>query len=373
MEGIPFGQYRLLDELGSGGMGEVWRAYDTVTDRIVAIKVLPEHLAQDRGLRPAVPARGASGRETQPPARDSDTHPRGDRRPAVRGHAAGRGPRSADGPEQRAARPGPRSAHRRAGSQGAGRRSQGRAGSPRCQPKPSNILLEDDDFAYLIDFGIARATDETRLTQTGGVIGTLHYMAPESFRHRRRRCASRHLLAGLCVVRVLDRSASLSGRQSRTLDGRASQRTTAAAVSRQARGACGVRCRDRQGMAKIPDERYANTVRVGASGKRCHHNAESPAGHRTAATCPSRRRRGVSDFSADTTAIPPNNSAAATPSEPSKSWWRRKAIAIPAALMVVVLARGHRGGGVRHCTGPSERPRLQATLAFDGLNSSTRH
>lgn len=39
--------------------------------------------------------------------------------------------------------------------------------------KPSNILLEDDDFAYLIDFGIARATDETRLTQTGGVIGTL--------------------------------------------------------------------------------------------------------------------------------------------------------------------------------------------------------
>ena len=45
--------------------------------------------------------------------------------------------------------------------------------------KPSNILLDEDDFAYLIDFGIARATEDTRLTETGGMIGTLHYLAPE--------------------------------------------------------------------------------------------------------------------------------------------------------------------------------------------------
>jgi serine/threonine protein kinase len=47
--------------------------------------------------------------------------------------------------------------------------------------KPSNILLEEDDFAYLIDFGIARATRDTRLTGTGNAIGTFHYIAPSAF------------------------------------------------------------------------------------------------------------------------------------------------------------------------------------------------
>ena len=45
--GVRLGPYEIQSVLGAGGMGEVYRAHDTRLDRIVAIKVLPAHVAHD--------------------------------------------------------------------------------------------------------------------------------------------------------------------------------------------------------------------------------------------------------------------------------------------------------------------------------------
>ena len=180
MEGTPFGRYRLVELLGRGGMGEVWRAFDTATERVVALKVLPAHLADDPLFQQRFrrEARAAAG------LNDPHVVPIHDF-----GEIEGRlyvSMRLIDGSDlDSLLNRHPLEPDRAVGiieQVGYALHAAHRIGLVHRDVKPSNILVGEDDFAYLIDFGIARAAGETGLTGTGATVGTWAYMAPERFK-----------------------------------------------------------------------------------------------------------------------------------------------------------------------------------------------
>ena len=177
MDGTPFGRYRLLDLLGRGGMGEVWRAYDTETERVVALKLLPEQLSRDEEFERRF------RREAHAAARLNSPHVI-----PIHHYGAIEGRlyvdmRLVDGHDLQSELTGgplePARAVRIIDQVARALHAAHRVGLLHRDIKPSNILLDSDDFAYLIDFGISRAADDTRMTKSGNTIGTFAYIAPE--------------------------------------------------------------------------------------------------------------------------------------------------------------------------------------------------
>ncbi|WP_283612983.1 bifunctional serine/threonine-protein kinase/transporter substrate-binding domain-containing protein [Mycolicibacterium poriferae] len=181
MNATPFGHYRLQKLIGRGGMGEVYQAYDTRTDRVVALKVLPHHMAEDEVFQ------ARFRRESQSAAGINDPH-------VVPIHSYGEidgrlyldmrliegrnlGAMLAETEKPLGA---PFAVH--VVEQVAhALDSAHKAGLIHRDIKPSNILITGRDFVYLIDFGLARTAGEQALTTAGSTLGTLAYMAPERF------------------------------------------------------------------------------------------------------------------------------------------------------------------------------------------------
>jgi len=173
-ETLAAGRYRVERELGHGGMATVYLAHDEELGRPVAVKLLPERLADDDSFR----ARFL--REARLAGRLS--HPN-----VVRVYDAG----EADGrpfivmeyvPGTSVAESGRLPAARVAelGVQAcAGLQHAHEAGLVHRDVKPANLLVREDGVLKIVDFGIARAAESTRHTEVGTLLGTAAYLAPE--------------------------------------------------------------------------------------------------------------------------------------------------------------------------------------------------
>jgi len=196
------GRFVLGRPLGSGGMATVYHAWDRVRGAACAVKVLSDSLSRDEEFRARF-SREAEAVMSLAHERIVVVYGYGDDGPrqyiameyvpggTVREMLARRGPL----PEAEALRIAAEVADALAYAHG--------RGFVHRDVKPHNILLTADEHVKVADFGIARTLDGTKLTRTGSLVGSAHYVAPEQARGDRAGPAADQYALGVVLFEML--------------------------------------------------------------------------------------------------------------------------------------------------------------------------
>ena len=276
--GLRFGRFELLERLGAGGMGEVYRARDHGLDREVAVKFLAERFAEsrDRLTRFALEARAASAL----------SHPN-----IVTVHEVGELSgrpylvlELVEGPTLRELVAGGRALPVRRTLEIATQLAEGlarahAAGIVHRDLKPENVMVSRDGLVKILDFGLAKLREPANAeamtlastldpgsgaagphTLAGTVLGTIGYMAPEQARgaavdFRADQFAFGAILYELATGRRAFERASAVETLAAILDQEPEPLSTAAALFPAPARWAVERC-----LAKDPAGRYASTV-----------------------------------------------------------------------------------------------------------------
>ena len=177
MIGKVVSHYKILEKLGQGGMGVVYKAEDTKLHRFVALKFLPPHVSDDEATQRFVNEAHAVSALDHPnicAIYEIDQTPEGQMfiaMPCYEGASL-----------QEMIKKGPLALDEAVGIASQIARGLAKAhekGIVHRDVKPGNILVTSDGLAKVVDFGLARLATQARLTRVGTTVGTIMYMSPE--------------------------------------------------------------------------------------------------------------------------------------------------------------------------------------------------
>jgi serine/threonine-protein kinase len=185
--GMLSGRYETGEKLGTGGMSNVYKATDRILERTVAVKVLAEHLSDDERFIERFKREALAVAKLIHPniVQVYDTGEDEGRRYIVMEYVDGR---SGAQILQRHGPVEPEIAAEIGIQACAGLDYAHRRGIIHRDVKPGNLMIVGgpvgggEMIVKLTDFGIARAIEQTRITQVGSVVGTAAYLAPEQVR-----------------------------------------------------------------------------------------------------------------------------------------------------------------------------------------------
>jgi eukaryotic-like serine/threonine-protein kinase len=320
------GRYRLDQRKATGGYGEVWRAFDTLLQRTVAVKLLRAEISGDSDTQTRFrdEARHAGSVTHENIAQVYDYCEPGPDQPAflvmeyVDGPSLGE--MLAAGPLE------PGSAMDVVAQCAAGLQAAHQAGLVHRDIKPGNVLMTDDGRVKLTDFGISHVAGSAPVTATGALIGTPAYLAPERANGTRGSSSSDLYSLGVLAYQCLTGEVPFTGDPLQV----ALAHCTDPLPPLPANVPEGVAALVGALTAKDPADRPESAAEVAAWATRLRDQLRTSA-------------PGLADTAEDVGALPavlsgvPDAETLAPPARPPRPRWRRLAVLLSAAAIVATL------------------------------------
>jgi TolB-like protein/TPR repeat protein len=274
MIGQTVSHYKILEKLGEGGMGVVYKARDLTLGRAVALKFLPPELTRDPAAKERFKheARAASALDHPNICTIHEINETEDGQMFIamacyEGETLKkkieRGPMDLD------------KAIRIAIHVGEGLAEAHSRGIVHRDVKPANVMITDDNVAKILDFGLAMLAGQVRLTRTSSTLGTVAYMSPEQASGREIDHRTDIWSLGVVLYEMITGQLPFRGEHEQAMTYSILNEEPVPLVSRRSDTPKEILTIFGKALAKAPEERYQHINEMVADLKSCEKKLEA--------------------------------------------------------------------------------------------------